>query len=307
MDLVLETGNATDIGRKRDENQDYFGAYEGTPHGDLWIVCDGMGGVAGGRVASTVAVEQIRKEMTSNHQVDAPTALRDAIAKANAAVYERSQQECGLRGMGTTVVALIISDGKATIAHVGDSRAYLLRRGKIQQLTKDHTLVEELVDSGSISKEEGRDHPQGHVITRSVGIRGDVDVEIDIENSELQMGDRILLCSDGLTGHISDDIIAEVVGGMNPQAASQSLVQLANEAGGDDNITVQVIDVRKTASTSWTDRLLNTRKRVRFSVVVVWFLIGGCVVGWFAYDLWKNQDMEKNVDALESQDTEKSL
>ena len=245
------TGNATDTGRKRDENQDYFGAYENTPYGDLWVVCDGMGGASGGRTASVLAVEAVRETLLKPGQKDPVAVLLDAIGHANSKVYERSQADPKLSGMGTTLVALLIQNGQAFVAHVGDSRVYLHRDGHLQRLTKDHTMVQEMLDEGLLTATQAEDHPDSHIITRSVGIGDQVKVDIDKEAFSVREGDRWVLCTDGLTGQVSDELICSVVADLSPAKASRTLVNMANETGGPDNITIQVVEIR--SASSWSD------------------------------------------------------
>jgi PPM family protein phosphatase len=240
---VYLTGNATDPGRERAENQDYFGAYEDTPYGDLWIVCDGMGGAAGGRIASVIAVEAVREVMMTPGQKDEVSALLAAVASANEKVFRRAQADPTLEGMGTTLVALLLHRGKAFVAHVGDSRAYLIRDGSLQQVTRDHTMVQEMLDDGVLTREQARTHPDGHIITRSVGIAPLVKVDVDLSDSEVAPEDRWILCTDGLTGMVSDEVIRSIAGDLSPSRACRTMVTLANEAGGPDNITVQVVEV----------------------------------------------------------------
>ena len=242
-DYVYLTGNATDTGRERAENQDYFGAYEDTPYGDLWVVCDGMGGAAGGRIASVIAVEAVREAMTTPGQKDEVSALLAGVSSANEKVFRRAQAEATLDGMGTTLVALLLHRGKAFVAHVGDSRAYHIRNGRLQQVTRDHTMVQEMLDDGVLTEEQASTHPDGHIITRSVGIASQVKVDVDLSDFEVAPEDRWILCTDGLTGMVSDEVIRSIAGDLSPSRACRTMVTLANEAGGSDNITVQVVEV----------------------------------------------------------------
>jgi protein phosphatase len=240
--LYYETGNATDVGRKRSENQDYFGAYDETPYGDLWVVCDGMGGAAGGRTASTTSVDAIRESIHTPGDGEV-AALLTAMEAANRRVFKLAQADASLEGMGTTAVLLLIHDEKAFVAHVGDSRVYMIRDGELRQLTTDHTMVQGLLDNGKLTPEEAKNHPDSNIITRSVGIAGQVEVDVDVEAMPLRPADRFVLCTDGLSGLISDEIIASIAVDLPPQKACRMLVKLANDAGGPDNITVQIVEV----------------------------------------------------------------
>lgn len=242
----ITTGNATDTGRERTENQDYFGFYESTSFGAIWIICDGMGGAAGGKIASTMAVEKVRDafcETYADRCLEVSAVLSIAVEEANKAIFERAQRDFALQGMGTTVVILAIRDNQAHVAHVGDSRAYLIRDGRISRLTKDHTLVQCLIDEGAIAEEEAKNHNQSHILTRSVGVKEEVDVEVKDPPLEVQTGDYFVLCTDGLTGLVEDETIQEIALEFAPPKACQELIELANKRGGYDNITVQIVKI----------------------------------------------------------------
>ncbi len=227
--MRLRVGVATDIGRVREKNEDSYLVEE-----PLFAVADGMGGHKGGDVASQLALETIEGEPAA----DLGQRLRDA----NAAVFERSQSDRSVTGMGTTVTAVVVEGTSALFAHVGDSRAYLLRAGDLRQLTDDHTLVARMVKTGEITEAEAEVHPHRSVLTRALGTEPDVIVdEFDVALTD---GDRLLLCSDGLTGMVTEEqIVAILSAAPDPQDAANRLVRAANRAGGVDNITVVVIDV----------------------------------------------------------------
>jgi serine/threonine protein phosphatase PrpC len=233
----VRSGVRTDIGRARGRNEDAYLVRD-----PLFAVADGMGGHRGGNVASKVALEAIRAFDADGTDGDSTSALVKDIRTANETVLARGEADRDLRGMGTTITALLVQGEQATIAHVGDSRAYRLRDGELEQLTQDHTLVHQLVEEGRITADQAGRHPQRSILTRAVGVEPSVDV--DASTIELRPGDRLLLCTDGLTGMLSDDAIREVLASEeDPQRASDRLVEAANAAGGDDNITVVVIDV----------------------------------------------------------------
>ncbi len=232
--MRLAVGSRTDIGRARKRNEDSFLVRE-----PLFAVADGMGGALGGNVASAMSVEALGH---ADVETQGTKALIAAIQEANRAVLERSDAERDLHGMGTTITALFVEGEKGHVAHIGDSRAYLLRGGALQQLTEDHTVVQELVRQGRLSPEDAQHHPQRSILMRALGVEEDVDV--DELTLDLHVGDRLLVCSDGLNAMLSDDGIALVLGTTpGPQDAADRLVALANEAGGNDNITVIVVDV----------------------------------------------------------------
>jgi len=234
---VLRAGSATDVGRTRSVNQDSL-----LTAPNLFVVADGMGGHAGGEVASSTAIAALDQ---AQDRVGSDEQLIEAIRVANEAVYRASVENSSLAGMGTTVVAacLVSKNGAdvLTIANVGDSRGYLLHDGVLTQITRDHSLAAEMVRNGDISEEEAATHPQRHVITRALGIEGTV--EVDVFSVVLAEGDRVLLCSDGLTNEVDTEELTRALGaGDDPHAVAADLVRRANANGGQDNITAVVID-----------------------------------------------------------------
>lgn len=225
----------TDIGKKRRINQD---AYLCDDELRLYIIADGMGGHLGGEVASQLAVEVIRKYCSENQKMDPTEVLRNAINKACEAIFKKSQENEELSGMGTTCSVLLLRDRTVYIAQVGDSRAYLLNGGNIWQMTEDHSLVNEEIRSGRIVPGQIESFQFRNVITRSVGY--EPQVEADIYHRPLQPGDRFLVCTDGLSGMVSGREIMENLENHGPEKGLRSLVDLANNRGGDDNITALV-------------------------------------------------------------------
>lgn len=236
MRRMIATG-ATDTGRMRKGNEDAL-----LLRSSVFAVADGMGGHLAGEVASAKALEPI-EELDGQlfpDAAEAVQALRDAVVAANATVSELAASEPSYRGMGTTLTATMVEGCRMHIAHVGDSRAYLLRGGQFSQLTDDHTLVQHLVDEGQITREEAASHPQRSIITRAIGVSRSVDV--DSMTLDLEPGDQVLLCSDGLTGVVEDEDIARVLGRReDPDDTVEELIRLANEGGGPDNITVVLL------------------------------------------------------------------
>ena len=235
----LRSGSASDVGKVRSSNQDV--AYESA---DLFAVADGMGGHVGGEVAARVAVDSLRVAFQRQPSVEG---LRRAVAEANRAVWRQSQAESGLRGMGTTLTATALvqeTGGRQVVAlaNVGDSRAYVFSKGQVIQVTADHSLAEEKVRQGQLTQAEAAVHPHRHILTRALGVSSDVDV--DLWELHLRDGDRILLCSDGLTNEVGDEQIGEILGSVKgPEEAAKALVQAALDHGGSDNVTCVVIDV----------------------------------------------------------------
>jgi protein phosphatase len=229
---------------RREHNEDWFLVNESL---GLYVVCDGMGGHAGGETASRVACEAIESEMKvarsrarSGDRQRLADILREAVLGACAAVYRTSLTDPELQGMGTTLVALLVDGDDAVVAHVGDSRAYHLRDGEVTQLTEDHSLVNEQVRAGLMSPEEARYSRLKNIITRSVGF--EEDVAVDLTTLDTRKGDVFVLCSDGLSNLVdAEEIGGVVLHGESPDATCAELVDLANDRGGEDNITVVVV------------------------------------------------------------------
>jgi PPM family protein phosphatase len=293
--LKLVAAGVTDVGRVRDGNEDDFLVDART---SLVAVADGMGGHRGGEVASATALEALRAAVASGE------AIRDAIAVANDAVLEKSGSDQQLHGMGTTVTAgTLARGGTLLVGHVGDSRAYLARDGQLSQITDDHSLVEEMVRGGELTKEQAEVHPQRSIITRALGI--DPEIDVDVYPVELREGDRVLFCSDGLTTMVRQDEIAGILSREpDPERAAQLLVDAANAAGGEDNVTALVVEVVEdeavpaaaappdgdTTDTTETEPVKPKRRRVRAVLrVLLWVLpvlailaIAFGAIAWYA-------------------------
>jgi protein phosphatase len=233
--LEMRHGGVTDTGNVRTSNQDQLLA-----EGDLVAVADGMGGHRAGEVASRLAVDVLRDTFDVDPTADGLVA---AVLAANRAVWERGEAEPELRGMGTTIAAVALVAGKAlAVVNVGDSRAYLLQDGRLQQLTADHSLVADLLRAGAISEDEARAHPRRNVLTQVLGMGPEVEPHVAL--AEPARGDRLLLCSDGLFNELDDDRIAAILASVpDPTDAAARLVDEANAAGGADNITALVLDI----------------------------------------------------------------
>jgi len=236
MALTLRFSALSDVGLLRQNNQD--SAYAGPR---LLVVADGMGGHVGGDVASSVAVATLASLDDDPPGADLLDRLGTAVRSANETLREMVAVDPALEGMGTTVTALLRAGSRLGVVHVGDSRAYLLREGELVQVTHDHTFVQRLVDEGRITAEEATQHPQRSLLIRALDGRGDV--ELDLSVREARAGDRYLLCSDGLSGVVSEQTIRDTLGEGDPDTAADALVQLALRGGGPDNITVVVADV----------------------------------------------------------------
>jgi len=235
----------TDMGQVRLRNEDYYGVGE-LPGGFVWaVICDGMGGAAGGDVASRSAVQLISGALASSFQEHMSSRsiknlLVTALDNANTRVYDLAEGNDALMGMGTTVVAAIVNGRKACIAHAGDSRAYLLSGGGSMQLTKDHSVVQAMVDNGQLTEDEARDHPRKNLLTRVLGVAETL--EADYCEEELPPGGVLLLCTDGLTNCVDSAQFPALLAQNGFAGLADNLVQLANEQGGQDNITVVAIE-----------------------------------------------------------------
>jgi protein phosphatase len=229
--MNVAVGAATDIGQVREGNEDSYLVLE-----PLFAVADGMGGHRGGEVASALALETIRHLFEEREG-----SLSEQVEEANRAVFQRSAADRAVQGMGTTLTAALVQDDGVRLAHVGDSRAYLYRDGELHQLTSDHTLVHRMVEEGEISEEEAETHPKRSILTRALGV--DDAVQVDEGIVEVRAGDRLLLCTDGLTVMVSDEEIRAVLDRTpDPQEAAERLVAAANRAGGVDNITAVILE-----------------------------------------------------------------
>jgi serine/threonine protein phosphatase PrpC len=257
--MRLKVGAATSVGRVRPINEDAFLA---RPDEGLFVVCDGMGGAAAGEVASSLAVETIGAyASTATDQLSPPRGFQPrtnrlgrAIESANRAILDRAREDAEHAGMGTTVVGAWIADGLASFAHVGDSRAYVANQEGFEALTLDHSLVEAQVQAGLIDREQSLKSEHQNILLRALG--RDPDVQVELGEIMVGTGDRLLLCTDGLTRMVSDQELAEVLSRFrgDPQGACDHLVAAANDNGGPDNVTVIVVEVQGSMLSNVFDR-----------------------------------------------------
>lgn len=249
---IVATG-ITDVGCKRDRNEDAFLINEELR---LFLVADGMGGHAGGQHASALAVNTVEERVAEMSMPGSSAAgadpveqvrqrLAEAVRAAGRRIHQWAAEHPEFRGMGTTLVAVLVHGPNAYVANVGDSRVYLLREGHVQQLTEDHSLVAQSIREGLITEEEARTHRMRNVITRALGFNEDV--EVDVLVHALQRDDRLLLCSDGLSGKVEDGELGEVVRTHDLDGGARALVGLACARGGDDNVTVVLVGVQEAA------------------------------------------------------------
>lgn len=243
----MDAWGLTDLGNVRKQNQDFYDIVTLHPNQLLLVVCDGMGGAKSGNVASRLATEvfvgEVRRTAREDMDVEQiEKMLRDAVSLANQAVFEQSKVSSDFTGMGTTLVAAVLLPDRAIIANVGDSRAYIFDKDGIRFMTVDHSLVELMVRRGEITREQAKTHPSKNLITRAVGTEANVDC--DLYNQELHPGDAVLLCSDGLSNEMADqEILFEVVHGVQKEGCCQRLLDIAKGRDAPDNVTVVLATV----------------------------------------------------------------
>lgn len=239
----MKTVSSTNKGKVRSSNQDAFSLCSLPQGAFLAVVCDGMGGANGGNVASQLAVSTIERHIRDNYAADLDEhgiklLMRSALYTANTAIYEMTKQEPDLAGMGTTVVAVLIQDNLAHIMHIGDSRAYLLNERTILQLTRDHSVVQVMLESGQITMQQAKNHPKKNLITKALGV--EITIQPDYQQKQLDKGDCILICTDGLSNMVDEEKILHLYAKTDFDHFADILVQEANKAGGHDNITAVI-------------------------------------------------------------------
>ncbi len=239
--LSLRVGAKSDRGKVREENQDRISRFR-SPFGEVFIVADGMGGHEDGALAAELTISGLERHLSELPPSTAPDeALRQAAQRTNAEIYRRAEAGSQDRKMGATMVLALVAGRRAWIAHAGDSRAYLFREGTLSQLTSDHTRVQQMLDHNMLTEEQARDHPEASIVTRGFGHEEDLEIEVG-EPLELNADDRLLLCSDGLSGYVDDpDIEWTMRVSASAQATTDRLVELALNAGGEDNVSVQLL------------------------------------------------------------------
>lgn len=248
MQQFVDASLRTHQGRVRSNNQDFIAwrepadTAEEQKQGWLYILADGAGGMDAGEIASSFATERTLHHYLNHDELDWGPRLQAAMQAANVDLREMSARNEGNTRMATTMVAVVISDNQAYVANVGDSRAYFWRDGRLKQVTKDQSLVAQLVDEGAITEEEAAVHPRRNVILFSLG--SERTPRIDLFEVKLEPGDKLVLCSDGLTRHVNDEEIETVVGQQATSEATETLISLANERGGQDNISVGILHFR---------------------------------------------------------------
>jgi protein phosphatase len=252
-EMLIVCGHATHQGLKRQDNQDAWGRFPedgqglSSSKGQLFIVADGMGGHAGGKEASWMAVRLVREAYFADPDENTAACLERAFAAANAKIHQRASDSLEFHGMGTTCTALVLKDDRLYVAHLGDSRAYRITKSKIEQLTQDHTKVAEMLRLGILTREEALHHPEKSHLYRALGIAATMPAEVSVAGP-LRAGERYLLCTDGIA-KVELPEVKRMVLENSPQDACDRLIKAANDRGGSDNSTVQVIEVRGAART----------------------------------------------------------
>lgn len=290
--LRILVGQITDVGKVRDHNEDSLGFFEPVDpaqldaKGALYVVADGMGGHEAGETASDLAVKTMISEYYQNPNPDPAISLREAIQTANESIFKQSVATSGLANMGTTVVSAVVIHNHLHIGNVGDSRAYLVRNDRIRQISEDHSWVAEQVQKGVLTEDQAEKHPQRNILTRSVGVESET--EIDIFHEELQKGDIVVLCSDGLHGVVKAEEIKTEVTQRIPQEAAENLVKLANDRGAPDNVTVIVL---KILALSTAGRVGSSEKKTK--LIIISALAGVIVLGLIAWLLQSNSNKKE--------------
>lgn len=302
-------GNATHVGQVRQANEDYFGNFE-TKNGYVFLVCDGMGGHVGGAKASQIAVGIIRDCL---QQLDYKTpfeALSQSIVAANDAILVYAEKNPELTGMGTTCVAILVVGSDVYYAHVGDSRIYLFSNKKLTRITKDHSFVQNMIDLGGLTEEEAEKHPRRNEITNALGLKNMKPPTVCAAQIQAAKGDMFLLCSDGLTGMVSDTELESVLkNNMELQGKANLMIDLANKAGGKDNITVQIIEITHSPYTKTvtniplapklegkTTKIWRKNKRTIVLIAVILLMIGGSA--YFLRDKFFPANKTPNKDSV---------
>lgn len=284
----------TDVGCKRKANEDWLDSFE-CENGLVAVVCDGMGGHVGGQIASHVAVDAIRRFLSSKYIPNPKDAIVEACHAANAAILQRASEQPELTGMGSTCVMLIVRDGKVYMGSVGDSRIYLVRSKTIRQLTKDQSYVQMLVDAGQITQEQAEHHPRKNEITNALGLSGMQPATVLEDPINPEAGDCFVLCSDGLSGMVPDREIAKVVSnqmGMSQQERVNTLIDKARRNGGLDNITCQIVEFAVTPSGS--AKPVGLKKRlIKYGLPVVGSLVLISCLSLWAWNHFRQEKGER--------------
>ncbi len=277
--MEINSYGKSDIGKVRNNNEDYLIKKKISNSEYLFIVADGMGGHQAGNIASKLGAETFLKYYSSVRKkgVSIQESMLESINQANSAILDKATSEIDKRGMGTTFSSLLISDNEANIIHIGDSRIYLVRDGKIKKVTTDHTFVEKMVDEGRITSEEARVHPQKNILYMSLGAR-EVFHPDEVKGIKIENNDIFLICSDGLTDMVTDDVIKEYCELYSPEKAVNELIALSNKNGGLDNISIIIIKIGKETKNPKESILTSKLKKSRLLFLMVSMLFLSLIV-----------------------------
>ena len=271
--LVVSVGVQCNVGKERSENQDRI-TRAATPFGDLFVVADGVGGHQGGAEAAQAVVDGFTRHLNAFGDLPLHEALQKAIRAISSDLQQRSETTPALKGMGSTVVLCVVRDAQATYAHIGDSRAYLVRSGKLNQLTRDHSVMERMVSQGILTPAQAKEHPDSSVLTRAIG--QSADVSLDIADIALQPGDAILLCSDGLWGYARHEEMEAIAtsASLSATAVADALLNLALEGGGGDNVSIQFLRFQASKSSKSVKYLLGMPQQKALPIIAMAAVLG---------------------------------
>ncbi len=278
--LVVSVGVQCNVGKERSENQDRV-TRASTPFGDLFVVADGVGGHQGGAEAAQAVVDGFARHLNAFGNLALAEALQNAIRAISSDLQQRSATNPSLRGMGSTVVLCVVRGNHATYAHAGDSRAYLVRDSKLNQLTRDHSVMERMVSQGILTPAQAKDHPDASVLTRAIG--QSADVSLDVADITLQANDAILLCSDGLWGYASHEEMEAIAtsSSLSATAVADALLNLALEGGGGDNVSIQFLRFQAAKSARSSKSLLGMPQQKAISLIALSAVLGAGAAGLY--------------------------
>ena len=300
--LVVTVGVQCHTGKQRAENQDRV-TRAATPFGELFLVADGMGGYQGGGEAAEATVDGFVNYLGQHGSMSLPEALQQAAHNVSAGLLQRGATDPALQGMGSTVVLCVVNGPQVTYAHLGDSRAYLLRDGKLQQLTRDHSVMERLITQGLLTPEQAREHPDASILTRAIG--QDPDLSLDIAEITVQPNDALLLCSDGLWGYAQAPEMEAVAKSRNlsASAVAEALLNLALDGGGGDNISIQFLRFAPAAAQTSARSLLGTRRKATTAVFALAAVLAIATIGgalWIYYHGVRDKQQSRPITAPSS-------
>ncbi len=297
ISLVVTVGVQCHVGKERTENQDRV-TRAATPFGDLFVVADGVGGYQGGSEAAQATVDGFVSYLNAHGNLPLSDALQQAVRSVSADLQQRSTANKALHGMGSTVVLCLVNGARATYAHAGDSRAYLLRDRRLKQLTRDHSLMERMVSEGILTPAQAREHPDASVLTRAIGQAPDV--SLDIAEIALQPNDGLLLCSDGLWAYAQHGEMEALAASetLSASGVADALLNLALEGGGGDNISIQFLRFQALEPQQQTSSIFGMSSKMAIPTVGLASLLGMSTIGMFLWTSWVNREANKQPVAV---------